>query len=132
MLLQSWRWKTIALFQSLPGKHLGLALPGEGKGNNELLLIYGWYTNFGCLGIQFAKLAGYKVIVTRSPRHNEPVKSGGADEVFDYNDPQWPAKVRKLTENKPKNIWDTIYEADKYYEALSSEDEMSFLEYFVE
>jgi hypothetical protein len=36
--------------------------------------------------------------------------------------------VRKLTENKLKNVWDTIYEADKCCEALSNEDNMSFLE----
>jgi len=36
--------------------------------------------------------------------------------------------VRKLTENKLKNVWDTIYEADKCCEALSNEDDMSFLE----
>lgn len=106
-----------------PGKGLGLSLPGEGKGNGDWLLIYGGSTTSGCLGIQFAKLAGYKVIVTCSPRNNELVKSRGADEVFDYNDPEWPAKVRKLTDNKLKNVWDTIYEAEKCAEALSSEDE---------
>jgi hypothetical protein len=72
------------------------------------------------------------VLVTCSPRNNEPVKSRDADEVPDYNDPERPERVRKLTENKLKNVCDTIYEADKCCEALSSEDEMSFLEYFVE
>jgi NADPH:quinone reductase-like Zn-dependent oxidoreductase len=109
------------LFQ--PGKGLGLSLPSEGKGKGEWLLIYGGSTTSGCLGIQFAKLAGYKVIVTCSPKNNELVKSRGADEVFDYNDPEWPAKVRKLTDDKLKNVWDTIYEAEKCCEALSSEDE---------
>jgi len=109
------------LFQ--PGKGLGLSLPGEGKGNGEWILIYGGSTTSGCLGIQFAKLAGYKVIVTCSPKNNELVKSRGADEVFDYHDPEWPSKVRKLTDNKLKNVWDTIYEAKQCCEALSTEDE---------
>lgn len=109
------------LFQ--PGKGLGLALPGEGNGNGEWLLIYGGSTTSGCLGIQYAKLAGYKVIVTCSPRNNELVKSRGADEVFDYNDPEWPSEVRKLTDNKLKHVWDTIFETKACCEALSSEDE---------
>jgi NADPH:quinone reductase-like Zn-dependent oxidoreductase len=105
-----------------PEKGLGLSLPEEKKGNGEWLLIYGGSTTSGCLGIQFAKLAGYKVIVTCSPCNNELVTSRGADEVFDYNDPEWPAKVREMTNNKLKNVWDTIYEAEKCCEALSSED----------
>ena len=106
-----------------PGKGLGLALPGDGKGNGEWLLIYGGSTTSGCLGIQFAKLAGYKVVVTCSPQNHKLVKSRGADEVFDYNDAEWPAKVRKLTENKLKYAWDTICEPKACCEALSSEDE---------
>jgi hypothetical protein len=85
ILPQTWRWKIIALSAlfhctlSLPGKRLGLALPGEGKGNSELLLIYRRYTDFDCLGIWFAKLAEYKVIGTCTPRSYEPVRSRGAD-----------------------------------------------------
>lgn len=94
------------LFQ--PNKGLALGLPGEGKGNGEWLLIYGGSTATGSLGIQFAKLAGYKVITTCSPRNNDFVKSRGADEVFDYNDPQCGAKIRELTDNKLRYAWDTI------------------------
>jgi NADPH:quinone reductase-like Zn-dependent oxidoreductase len=50
------------LFQ--PGKGLGLALPETGKGDGEWVLIYGGSTTSGCLGIQFATLAGYKVVTT--------------------------------------------------------------------
>jgi NADPH:quinone reductase-like Zn-dependent oxidoreductase len=109
------------LFQ--PNKGLGLSLPEQGKGNGEWLLIYGGSTTSGCLGIQFAKLAGYKVIVTCSPRNNDLVKSRGADKAFDYNDPEWPSKVRKFTDNKLKYVWDTICEPKACCDALSSDDE---------
>lgn len=92
------------LFQ--PGKGLGLAWPEQGKGNGEWLLVYGGSTATGTLGIQFAKLAGYKVITTCSPRNNDLVKSRGADEIFDYNDPSCGAKIRALTNNKLKYAWD--------------------------
>lgn len=94
------------LFQKVKG--LGLELPGEGKGNGEWVLIYGGSTATGTLGIQFAKLAGYRVITTCSPRNNELVKSRGVDEVFDYNDPESAAKIRELTGNKLKYAWDTV------------------------
>jgi NADPH:quinone reductase-like Zn-dependent oxidoreductase len=94
------------LFQK--NKGLELSLPEEGKGNGEWVLIYGGSTATGSLALQFAKLAGYKVITTCSPRNNDFVKSHGADEVFDYNDPQCGAKIRELTGNKLKYAWDTI------------------------
>jgi NADPH:quinone reductase-like Zn-dependent oxidoreductase len=94
------------LFQQ--NKGLALNLPEQGKGNGEWLLIYGGSTATGSLGIQFAKLAGYKVITTCSPRNNDFVKSRGADVVFDYNDPECGAKIRELTGNKLRYAWDTI------------------------
>ena len=110
------------LFQ--PGKGLALALPEQGKGDGEWLLIYGGSTATGSLGIQFAKLAGYRVIATCSPRNNDLVKSRGADEVFDYNDPECGAKIRELTENNLRYVWDTVGQARSSKvcdEALSSD-----------
>ncbi|KAJ3112112.1 hypothetical protein HK100_002448 [Physocladia obscura] len=103
------------------GKSLGLALPETGNGKEEWVLIYGGSTTAGCLGIQFAKLAGYKVITTCSPRNNDLVKSRGADEIFDYNDPESASKINKLTENKLRYAWDTIAESKFCDEALSSD-----------
>ncbi|KUJ08491.1 putative zinc-binding oxidoreductase ToxD [Mollisia scopiformis] len=95
------------LFQ--PDKGLALAWPDEEKEiTNEWLLIYGGSTATGSLGIQFAKLAGYKIITTCSPRNNDLVKSRGADEVLDYNDPECGHKIRLLTKNKLRYAWDTI------------------------
>ncbi|RDW57824.1 putative zinc-binding oxidoreductase ToxD-1 [Coleophoma crateriformis] len=96
------------LFQ--PGKGLALALPEQGNadGGGEWVLIYGGSTATGTLGIQFAKLAGYRVIATCSARNNMLVKSRGADEVFDYNDPECGPKIRKLTGDHLRYAWDTI------------------------
>jgi NADPH2:quinone reductase len=45
-----------------------------------------------------AKAFGATVIATAStPRKLEVAKSFGADHVLDYKDPEWPAKVKKLT-----------------------------------
>ena len=112
------------LFQN--GNGLGLNLPEEGKGNGKWILIYGGSTATGTLGIQCAKLAGYKVITTCSQRNNDLVKSRGADEVFDYNDPECGSKIRNFTDNKLKYAWDTVGvdESSKICgEALSSNAE---------
>lgn len=108
------------LFQ--PDKGLGLSWPEDGKGDGEWLLIYGGSTATGTLGIQFAKLAGYKVITTCSPRNNDLVRSRGADEVFDYKDPECGAKIRKLTENKLRYAWDTVGEGEVICDGALSSD----------
>ncbi|KAF5855191.1 hypothetical protein ETB97_009745 [Aspergillus alliaceus] len=72
------------------------------------LLIYGGSTATGTLAIQFAKLSGYRVLTTCSPRSFELVKSLGADAVYDYNDPNTAAEIRKATANKLKYVLDTI------------------------
>ncbi|KAF4629053.1 hypothetical protein G7Y89_g9097 [Cudoniella acicularis] len=96
-----------ALFQK--GKGLGLLfMPGEDKGRGEWLLIYGGSTATGTLAIQFAKMAGYKVVTTCSPRNNDLVLSRGADKVFDYNEPGVGAKIRKFTANTLRYAFDTV------------------------
>ncbi len=61
------------LYQSL-----GLPLPGQGKGDGKVLLIYGGSTATGALAIQFAKLSGLTVVTTCSPRNFDYVKKLGA------------------------------------------------------
>jgi NADPH:quinone reductase-like Zn-dependent oxidoreductase len=62
----------------------------------------------GFLGIQFAKLSGYKVLTTCSPHNFDYVKSLGADAVFDYRDPECGKKINEATNNSLKLVWDTI------------------------
>ncbi|KAK2469288.1 hypothetical protein H9L39_19005 [Fusarium oxysporum f. sp. albedinis] len=54
---------------------------------DEAIFIYAGSTSAGLYHIQLAKTAGYKVVVTASPRSFDLVKSYGADAVFDYNSP---------------------------------------------
>jgi NADPH:quinone reductase-like Zn-dependent oxidoreductase len=91
------------LYQSLK-----LALPTEPIKDATPLLIYGGSTATGTLAIQFAKLSGYKVLTTCSPRNFDLVRSLGADEVYDYKDAQAPAQIRKDTDNKLKYVFDCI------------------------
>ncbi|RAK98093.1 zinc-binding alcohol dehydrogenase family protein [Aspergillus ibericus CBS 121593] len=108
-----------ALYQSLK-----LALPTEPATNGGEILIYGGSTATGALAIQFAKLSGYTVLTTCSPRNFDLVKSLGADVVFDYNAPNSAAEIRKYTGDKLKLVLDTISTEDsaKYCdEAISTE-----------
>ncbi|KAL3424223.1 hypothetical protein PVAG01_03504 [Phlyctema vagabunda] len=99
------------LFQA--GKGLELAFPDVERervdgGGGEWVLIYGGSTATGTLAIQFAKLAGYRVVTTCSPRNEPLVRSRGADEVFDYHDPACGARIHELTDGRLRYAWDTI------------------------
>jgi NADPH:quinone reductase-like Zn-dependent oxidoreductase len=48
-------------------------------------LVYGGSTAVGMFAVQLAKLAGYKVVATASPKNFDLVKSYGADEVVDVS-----------------------------------------------
>lgn len=77
-----------ALYQSLE-----LPLPGSGKAGYPIL-IYGASTATGSLAIQYAMHSGCSPIVAVCSQRNFPfVKSLGATEAFDYNDPECGKKV---------------------------------------
>ncbi|PLB54713.1 putative zinc-binding oxidoreductase ToxD [Aspergillus steynii IBT 23096] len=89
-------------------KGLGLALPSKPLAQPEPILIYGGSSASGSLAIQFAKLSGYTVITTCSPRNFDFVKQLGADLVFDYRDPEAPKAIREYTKDGLKLVFDTI------------------------
>ena len=89
-------------------QEMGLNWPNNPIKNDEWILIYGGSSGMGTVGIEFMKLSGYKVVTTCSPRNFDMVKSFGADEVLDYNDPQSVDKIKQLTNNNLKLSWDTI------------------------
>lgn len=66
----------------------------------------------GHFAIQLARLAGYKVATTASPRNFELVKSLGADAVFDYHDPDVAAKIKRATGDSVTTVVDAISEKD--------------------
>ncbi|KIX93159.1 uncharacterized protein Z520_11216 [Fonsecaea multimorphosa CBS 102226] len=89
-------------------QQMGLDLPSQPSTKGEFIFIYGGSSATGTVGIQFAKLAGYTPITTCSPRNFDLVKSLGAVEAFDYNDPECATKIKEYTKNNLKYIWDTI------------------------
>lgn len=91
------------LYQSLK-----LALPTKPINDKTPILVYGGSTATGTIAIQFAKLSGYTVLTTCSPRNFDLVKKLGADTVYDYNDPNAASNVRKDTINNLKLVFDTI------------------------
>jgi NADPH:quinone reductase-like Zn-dependent oxidoreductase len=67
---------------------LNLAYPKlDAKPTGKTLLVWGGSTSVGLNAIQLAVAAGYEVFSTSSPRNFALLKSLGASEVFDYNDP---------------------------------------------
>ncbi|KXX82038.1 Protein TOXD [Madurella mycetomatis] len=80
---------------------LKLPLPVSGSSSPPLLspkspqiLIYGGSTASGLLGIQLARLSGYRVATTCSPSNFAYVKSLGADAAFDYRSPTVVADIK--------------------------------------
>ncbi|KAF1970071.1 oxidoreductase-like protein [Bimuria novae-zelandiae CBS 107.79] len=89
---------------------LGLPLPPAKVREPTTVLIYGASTATGTLAVQYAKLSGLTVIATASPHNFELVKFLGADQVFDYKDPECGAKIREATKDSLKLAFDTISE----------------------
>ncbi|KAL5592453.1 hypothetical protein FOBRF1_013479 [Fusarium oxysporum] len=72
---------------------LGLPYPDEKRATQQqhpapVIFVYAGSTSVGLFTIQIAKLAGYTVVTTASPRSTDLVKSYGADAVFNYQDPE--------------------------------------------
>ena len=93
----------LGLYQSL-----SLALPNDPIQNAVPILIYGGSTATGTLAIQFAKMSGYHVLTTCSPRNFDQVKKIGADAVFDYNDPSSADAIKDQTKDALTLAFDTI------------------------
>lgn len=65
----------------------------------------------GLFAVQLAAIAGLKVITTCSPRNADLVRSLGASEVFDYNDPNVVDKIRAAAPGM-RHAFDTIGDGD--------------------
>ncbi|TDL22505.1 zinc-binding oxidoreductase ToxD [Rickenella mellea] len=74
------------------------------------ILVWGGASGVGQFVIQFAHLAGLRVIATASTKNFELLKSYGAVEVFDYKDESTPAKIKEFTGGKLKHAVDCIAE----------------------
>ncbi|KAG8966900.1 hypothetical protein FRC05_002348 [Tulasnella sp. 425] len=89
---------------------LGLPSPWAPAKEPTTVLIWAGTTSVGIYAIAVAKLAGLKVVTTASPRHFEFVKKLGADAVFDYRDPETPAKIKAWSNGQIKHALDCISE----------------------
>ncbi|KAI0457606.1 putative zinc-binding oxidoreductase ToxD [Xylaria acuta] len=79
----------------------------KGKERNSVL-IYGGSTATGTIAIQLAKLSGWNVITTCSPRHFDLVRDRGADEVFDYRTPSVGQQIFKAGHGSITKVFDTV------------------------
>ncbi|KAL7920942.1 chaperonin 10-like protein [Trichoderma austrokoningii] len=93
-------------------QNLKLQLPTNPVTTPTPVLIYGGSTASGLWGVQFAKLSGYKVITTASPRNFEYLKSLGADAVFDYNSPTVVEDIIAAAGGELALVWDCISEGN--------------------
>jgi NADPH:quinone reductase-like Zn-dependent oxidoreductase len=87
---------------------LKLPLPTEPAKDGPAILIWGGATATGILGVQFAKLSGYRVLATSSPKNFEYLKEIGAAEVFDYNSPTVVEDIKKAAGGAVSKAWDCI------------------------
>lgn len=78
------------------------------KLTQEYFLVWGGSSSLGQIAIQMARHAGYKVVATCSPKHKEHCKKLGAEETFDYRDPNCVAKIKAYTEDRVTAAYDTI------------------------
>ncbi|KAF5349758.1 hypothetical protein D9758_010197 [Tetrapyrgos nigripes] len=74
------------------------------------LLVWGGASSAGHFTVQLAQLGGMRVIATASPKHFDRLKALGADEVFDYRDPEVSKKIRAYTNGNLEHAVDCIAE----------------------
>lgn len=67
---------------------LALKMPPSQSGNGKTVLIWGASSSLGCCGVQLATAAGYEVFAIASTKNHRLVKSLGAAQAFDQNDPK--------------------------------------------
>ncbi|KAF0325747.1 zinc-binding oxidoreductase [Colletotrichum asianum] len=83
-----------------------LGLPPNSS-NEAPVLIWGGSSIVGYFTIQLAKLHGYKVITTCSPRNFDKIKAAGATHVFDYSDERLIESIREAVPDL-EHVFDTI------------------------
>ncbi|KAJ1302582.1 hypothetical protein OPQ81_002899 [Rhizoctonia solani] len=100
-------WTSIQAFYN----RMGLAEPSSGPERDEWILIYGGSSSLGLFSTQLAKLSGYKVVTTVSPKNFDLLKSLGADVLIDYKSSDVVGQVQKATGNTLRFAFDTVCNA---------------------
>ncbi|KAF7596236.1 hypothetical protein BBP40_002769 [Aspergillus hancockii] len=87
--------------------------PGlEDSSKRDFVLVAGGSTATGTRAIQLLKLAGLHPIATCSKRNFDLVRRFGAEEVFDYSNPDCAEEIRSFTGNTLAYALDCIATAD--------------------
>ncbi|CAE6502805.1 unnamed protein product [Rhizoctonia solani] len=100
-------WTSIQAFYN----RLGLDEPSSGAKKDEWILIYGGSSSLGLFSTQLAKLSGYKVVTTVSPKNFDLLKSLGADVTIDYKSSDVVEQIQKATGNTLRFAFDTVCNA---------------------
>lgn len=75
---------------------------------SKTILVWSGASSVGMLAIQVAKLVfGLKVITTASIKHEQFLKELGADQVFDYKDPDVVEKIKSYAKGSIDYAYDT-------------------------
>lgn len=105
-----------ALYQRLDVPYPPAKVEGE-----RWFLVYGGSTSVGLFAVQLAKLAGFKVVATCSPRNFDLVKEYGADACVDYHDSSAAIReIRTITDFSLTRGLDTISEKQSLRICLES------------
>jgi len=89
-----------------------LGLPRWNSPSKEPIpfLIWSGATSVGDYLVQLSKILNLKAYVTASPKHHQRLKELGAEQCFDYKDPDVAKKIRQASGGKIKYGCDTISE----------------------
>jgi len=79
---------------------LALEMPPSQGGMGKTLLIWGASSSVGSCGVQLATIAGYEMFGVASQKNHALVKSLGAKQAFDYNDPNFLDDIVAALEGK--------------------------------
>ncbi|KIJ25157.1 hypothetical protein M422DRAFT_140198, partial [Sphaerobolus stellatus SS14] len=91
---------------------------GEGKYEDQSIVIFGGASSVGLFAIQLAKLSGFSTIIaTCSDRNAELVKSRGATHAIDRN-ADVVAEVKKILSEPFNLVWDTVAAEDTQHQAI--------------
>ncbi|EAW09121.1 zinc-binding alcohol dehydrogenase family protein [Aspergillus clavatus NRRL 1] len=97
----------MALFRTLelPGT------PEEPAQKPLTVLVHGGSSSVGTMAMQLLRLVGHIPITTCSPRNFALAKEYGAEEIFDYHEPDCGQKIKAYTRNTLRYVLDPFTDA---------------------
>ena len=91
-----------------------LGLPGtpdEPASKPRTVFVYGGSSSVGTMAMQLVRLAGHTPITVCSPKNFSLARSYGAEQVFDYADPDCAKQIKTYTRNSLSYVLDPFTEA---------------------